>query len=280
MKKLLNSQGLLLFLTLAAALSGALLRRYQLANELLSDGTLVPGSKMHIVLLVLLLLFAAAAIALLRPLRRKRSWQEVFPAKRPLNLAQIVCALALFAGNLFVLTGGTATAQPVASGFSVVLAKLLPWLALLAAGCMAAFAGMRMSGQKPSALLYMAVSVYLVVRLILHFQSWNTDPSIHDYGFRLLAAIFCMLGTYQLAGFCLDQGRRRMTAFWTLCAVVCSAIGFTDAVFAADAGEALVSAALCGFMFINSIQVLFASGRRSRPIVDVIPPSDTAETAD
>mgnify|MGYP006959258663 CR=1 FL=1 len=56
MKKLLNSQGLLLFLTLAAALAGALLRRYQLANELLSDGTLVPGSKIHIVLIVLLVL--------------------------------------------------------------------------------------------------------------------------------------------------------------------------------------------------------------------------------
>ena len=254
MKKLLNSQGLLLFLTLAAALAGALLRRYQLANELLSDGTLVPGSKIHIVLIVLLVLYAAAVIALLRPLRKKRSWQEVFPANRPLNLAQIVCALTLFAGNLFVLLQGTVTGQSVASAFSVVLAKLLPWLAFLAAGCMAAFAGMRMSGQKPSALLYMAVSVYLVVRLILNFQTWNTDPSIHDYGFRLLAAIFCMLGTYQLAGFCLDQGRRRMTAFWTLCAVVCSAIGFTDAVFAGNAGEALVSAALGGFMFVNSVQ--------------------------
>ena len=65
MKKLLNSQGLLLFLTLAAALAGALLRRYQLANELLSDGTLVPGSKIHIVLIVLLVLYAAAVIALL-----------------------------------------------------------------------------------------------------------------------------------------------------------------------------------------------------------------------
>lgn len=233
MKKLLNSQGLLLFLTLAAALAGALLRRYQLANELLSDGTLVPGSKIHIVLIVLLVLYAAAVIALLRPLRKKRSWQEVFPANRPLNLAQIVCALTLFVGNLFVLLQGTVTGQSVASAFSVVLAKLLPWLAFLAAGCVAAFAGMRMSGQKPSALLYMAVSVYLVVRLILNFQTWNTDPSIHDYGFRLLAAIFCMLGTYQLAGFCLDQGRRRMTAFWTLCAVVCSAIGFTDAVLRA-----------------------------------------------
>ncbi len=280
MKKLLNSQGLLLFLTLAAALAGALLRRYQLANELLSDGTLLPGSRMHIVLIALLVLYAAAVILLLRPLRKKRSWQEVFPVNRPLNLVQIACALLLAAGNIFLLTQGKTAVQPVASGFSVVLQKLLPWLAFLAAGCMAAFAGMRMSGQKPPALLYMAVSVYLVVRLILNFQTWNTDPSIHDYGFRLLAAIFCMLGTYQLAGFCLDQGRRRMTCFWTLCAVLCSAIGLTDAVYAANVGEALVSVALGGFMFLNSVQVLFATGRRSRPLPGVTPPSDTAETAD
>ena len=71
-----------------------------------------------------------------------------------------------------------------------------------------------------------------------------------------------------------------MTAFWTLCAVVCSVIGFTDAVFAGNAGEALVSAALGGFMFVNSVQVLFAAGRRSRPLLDITPPSDTAETAD
>lgn len=45
MKKLLNSQGLLLFLTLAAALAGALLRRYQLANELLATGRLSPAAK-------------------------------------------------------------------------------------------------------------------------------------------------------------------------------------------------------------------------------------------
>ena len=170
-----------------------------------------------------------------------------------------------------------ATAQQVVSQFSVLIGKLLPWLGFLAAGCIAAFALLRMSGKKPSAVFYMAVSVYLVVRLILSFQSWNTDPSIHDYCFRLLAAICCMLGTYQLAGFCLDQGRRRLTLFWTLLAVVFSAIGFVDAVRAGDTDEALVSISLCLSMFLSSIQLLYPARRRR--LADVIPPTDTGETA-
>ena len=229
MKKLLHSQGLLLLLTFAAAVAGALLRRYQLANELLKDGTLAPGSKMHIVLLILLVLYGAVLVLLLRPLRKKRSWREVFPTGRLVYALQIACALVLLIGNAFAIRGMPATAQQVVSQFSVLIGKLLPWLGFLAAGCIAAFALLRMSGKKPSAVFYMAVSVYLVVRLILSFQSWNTDPSIHDYCFRLLAAICCMLGTYQLAGFCLDQGRRRLTLFWTLFAVVFSAMGFVDA---------------------------------------------------
>lgn len=277
MKKLLHSQGLLLLLTLAAAVAGALLRRYQLANELLKDGTLAPGSKMHIVLLILLVLYGAVLVLLLRPLRKKRSWREVFPTGRLVYALQIACALVLLIGNAFAIRGTPATAQQVVSQFSVLIGKLLPWLGFLAAGCMAAFALLRMSGKKPSAVFYMAVSVYLVVRLILNFQSWNTDPSIHDYCFRLLAAICCMLGTYQLAGFCLDQGRRRLTLFWTLLAVVFSAIGFVDAVRAGDTDEALVSISLCLSMFLSSIQLLYPA-RRRRP-ADVIPPTDTGEMA-
>ena len=277
MKKLLHSQGLLLLLTFAAAVAGALLRRYQLANELLKDGTLAPGSKMHIVLLILLVLYGAVLVLLLRPLRKKRSWREVFPTGRLVYTLQIACALLLLIGNAFAIRGTPATAQQVVSQFSVLIGKLLPWLGFLAAGCMAAFALLRMSGKKPSAVFYMAVSVYLVVRLILNFQSWNTDPSIHDYCFRLLAAICCMLGTYQLAGFCLDQGRRRLTLFWTLFAVVFSAIGFVDAVRAGDTDEALVSISLCLSMFLSSIQLLYPA-RRRRP-ADVIPPTDTGETA-
>ena len=286
MKKLMNSQGVLLVSTVLMAALAALLRRYQLGKELLNDGTLLPGSKMQVILPILLALYAAAVIVLLRPLRKKRSWQEVFPPTPLLNGVQIFCALLLFVGNISTLTKPAGSAQQLVSAFSIVLTRIRPWMGFAAALCMAAFAGMRMSRQKPTAVLYIAVSVYLVVRLILSFQSWNTDPSIHDYALRLLASICCMLGTYQLAGFCLDVGRRRMTAFWALCGTVFSAVGFVDSVYQGDAGEALVSLSLCLFMFVNAIQVLYARGRRTRrPIVSdpapaPTPPSESSETAD
>ena len=165
----MNSQGVLLVSTVLMAALAALLRRYQLGKELLNDGTLLPGSKMQVILPILLALYAAAVIVLLRPLRKKRSWQEVFPPMPLLNGVQIFCALLLFVGNISTLTKPAGSAQQLVSAFSVVLTRIRPWMGFAAALCMAAFAGMRMSRQKPTVVLYIAVSVYLVVRLILSF---------------------------------------------------------------------------------------------------------------
>ena len=53
MKKSTLPQLLLLIVTLLGSLIGFFVRRAQLANELLSDGSLAPGSYLHIVLTVL-----------------------------------------------------------------------------------------------------------------------------------------------------------------------------------------------------------------------------------
>lgn len=285
MKKLMNSQGIVLLLTILAALTGALLRLAVLSHELQADGTLLSGSHRYIVLLVVLVLYLALLIVLLRPLRRKRSWQEVFPAGSSLYYPQLLCALLLFVGNICVLAKGPAVAQQqIVSSFTRVSSRLLPWLGFAAAACIGVFCVQRVQKRKPSPLLYMVVSVYLVVRLILNFQSWNTDPSIHDYCYRLLAAICTMLAAYHLAGFCLDVGRRRMTAFWALCAVVFNAIAFVDYAHAKNWGELLVSLTLCLSMLLSAVQVLYATGKRRRLAAEqtpgVTPPTGSEEAAD
>lgn len=285
MKKLMNSQGIVLLLTILDALAGALLRLGVLSHELLTDGTLLPGSSSYIVLMIVLALYLALLIVLLRPLRRKRSWQEVFPAGSSMYYPQLLCALLLFIGNIFVLMKGSAAVQlQIVSSFTRVFSRLLPWFGFAAAACIGVFCVQRIQKKTPSPLLYMAVSVYLVVRLILNFQSWNTDPSIHDYCYRLLAAICTMLAAYHLAGFCLDVGRRRMTAFWALCAVVFNAIAFVDYAHAKSWGELLISLALCLSMLLSAVQVLYATGKRRRPAEeqapDVTPPTGSEETAD
>lgn len=288
MKKLMNSQGIVLLLTILAALTGTLLRLAVLSHELQADGTLLSGSHRYIVLMVVLVLYLALLIVLLRPLRRKRSWQEVFPAGSRIYSLQYACGLLLFIANIVLLiTGPVTVQQQVISRFTYYFSKLLPFLGFAAAGCIVMFSRLRATNRKMmpgTAILYMVVSVYLVVRLILNFQSWNTDPSIHDYCYRLLAAICTMLAAYHLAGFCLDVGRRRMTAFWALCAVVFNAIAFVDYAHAKSWGELLVTLALCLSMLLSAVQVLYATGKRRRPAAeqtpDVTPPTGSEEAAD
>ena len=103
----------------------------------------------------------------------------------------------------------------------------------------------------------MIASVYLVVRLIVCFQEWNIDPSVHDYCFQLLAAICCMLAAFQLAGFSFDKGKRRMSLFWSLSAVVFCGISAADMLLRGAADGILVNFALLLSMSVSSAQLLF-----------------------
>ena len=103
----------------------------------------------------------------------------------------------------------------------------------------------------------MIASIYLVVRLIVYFQEWNIDPSIHDYAFQLLAAICCMLAAVQLAGFSFDKGKRRMTLFWALSAVVFCGITTADMLVRGSAHDTLVNSGLLVSLAVSSGQLLF-----------------------
>ena len=220
------SRWLLLALTFCVAVAGFLIRRRQLATELLpKDGSLVEGSTLHIFLAVLSGILFVGLIAFLIPLRKKESWRQVFPTAMLPNLLLILSAVLLIVGNILLWAANSdpvekssehaayASRSPAISG---ALATLLPPLGIVCAICFIAFAVLRIRERKPTPLLFMIASVYLIIRLIVCFQVWNTDPSIHDYAFQLLAAICCMLGCFQLAGFSFDRGHLRMCLFWTL----------------------------------------------------------------
>ncbi len=256
------SPKVILILTLLFSVAGFFLRRSQLARELLEGGFLAQGSYLHIVLLVLTVIFIAGLIVLLLPLEKKTDHSSVFsPAPLP-NSLLLLSSIGLLAGNLLLLlTGGSSPAFNVnAPKMIAVLSDLQAPLGLLAAGCIAAFAICCLYRKKTSALLYMTASIYLVVRLIVHFQNWNTDPSIHDYAYQLLAAICAMLGTFQLAGFSFDKGKRRMSLFWCLCAVFFCGITVADTLRSAAIEELLVNASLLVFLLASSLQLLFCKG--------------------
>lgn len=252
-----NSRWFLAALTAVASLVGFFLRRKQLVDELLPDGSLAPGSSQHIALGILTAIVVVALILFLLPLEKKRSYRELFsPAAVP-NFLQILCALGLIAGNVVLWSGGS-VATGSASTISRALTAMLPPLGLLSALCIAAFALLRLAEKKPTPVLYMVASVYLVVRLFVRFQMWNIDPSIHDYCYQLLAAICTMLGLFQLAGFCFDRGKRRIGLFWTLLATYFSSISLADALHSGALDESLIIGALLLSMAVSSAQLLFA----------------------
>ncbi len=261
MKKRFQPKWIIMIFTLVLSVVGFFVRYRQLATELLPDGGLAPGSHLHIVLIVLTLLLIAGLTALLLPLKKLTSYERIFTGAVLPNAFQLLSALGLIFGNTLLWIQGSkplnafTTQSPELSN---ALLAMLPPLGLLSALCIAAFAILRLFGKKPSALLYIIASVYLIVRLIVSFQSWTIDPSIHDYCFQLLAAICCMLCTFQLGGFCLDRGKRRMCLFWALSATVFCSITLADVFTRETLKEQFISLSLLLFMIVNSLQLLNA----------------------
>lgn len=244
-----------LWILLIFSVAGFFCRSYQLRFELLFDGSLTQDAFMHTVLLLLSGAFVLCWILLLRPLSKLSAHSDCFAGSRRWNLALLGEAALLLVGNLILWRNGRESASQY-TDMAVSMAKWLPALGVLSALCIGAFAVLCMKGKKPSPLLYMAASVYLVVRLIVAFQEWNTDPSVHDYAYRLLASICCMLGSFQVAGFGFDKGKRRITLFWTLCAVYFCAVSVPDSF--ENAAEYIINLSLLAIMAVNSVQLLLA----------------------
>lgn len=264
MKKFPRIQVLILIVLALASIAGFFLRRYQLVHELQANGSLANGSYMHILLSAAAALLVVFLIFALRPLPKKSTCSEVFPTTILPGIMQIVCVTGLLIGNSILLPTG-ASSSSTTNVFFAVMEKALPLLGILCAICIAAFAILRISGRKPSPLLYMVASVYLIVRLILDFQQWGTDPSVHDYAFSLLADICCMIGTYQLAGFSFGRGKRRLTLFWTLCAVFFCAITLADTLHSSHVANTLITFSLGCSLLVSSMQLLLYP-KHSKPL--------------
>lgn len=208
-------------------LVGAFCRWYQLRYELLYDGGLTSGAFMHTILLFLTVTFLLGIGFLLYGPKGFSTHTECFPKHLIFLVTQIVSGAIMLIGSYIQLQ---AHQEPVGTytAVSVALTTYLPYLGLISGAMIVAFAIMSFIGKTPTAILYMIVSLFLVVRLIVYFQTWNMDPSVHDYIYKLLAAICAMLGCFQIAGFSLGKGKRRLTAFWCLSAVFFTAVSLPD----------------------------------------------------
>ena len=74
--------------------------------------------------------------------------------------------------------------------------------------------------------------VYLLIKTMLNFKRWSTDPVILDYCVQLFALIFTLLAFFRGAGFVLNQGKPRRTLFDCMAAVFFCAAAMMDGIHA------------------------------------------------
>ena len=86
--------------------------------------------------------------------------------------------------------------------------------------------------------------MYLAALLISDYRAWSYDPLVYHFAFKLLFIVAAMLAAYHLAAFRNGTGKRRMTVFYTFCALC-----FAGAVLA-DGGlrPCLRTCALCLYL--------------------------------
>lgn len=90
-----------------------------------------------------------------------------------------------------------------------------------AAACAMAIEGLfHMQGQTGALLGGCVLPVYLALSLIVDYRVWSQDPMVVDYSFQLLFLVSAMLSAYHLAGFRVGKGKRRITLFYTACALI------------------------------------------------------------
>ena len=223
MKKLLPP----IALVLACALF--FLRRAQLAAYD-ANGLLLDGSTVSLALYLVCTL--AAALVLIVCLREKGPGYGVPAGKNQLRgVLVILAALALLGSYLPPdFQGGVRNVAPV--------------LAFAAACAMAVEGVYHLSGSTGSLLGGCILPVYLAALLISDYRAWSYDPLVYHFAFKLLFIVAAMLAAYHLAAFRNGTGKRRMTVFYTFCALC-----FAGAVLA-DGGlrPCLRTCALCLYL--------------------------------
>lgn len=122
--------------------------------------------------------------------------------------------------------------------------NIVPVLAFAAACAMAAEGVFHLNGTAGSLLGGCVLPVYLAALLISDYRAWSYDPQVYHFAFRLLFIVAALLAAYHLAAFRIGAGKRRLTAFYTFCALC-----FAGAVLA-DGGwrTMLRTCALCLYL--------------------------------
>ena len=207
MKKFFKSANLPA-LVMGAGGIGLLLRAWLLSAGVADNGFLRLSHPANILLWIVVAIVLTGLFYLTKDLVAADKYTYNFPASSVSSWGLYLAAIGIGFGSFVDVFSVTTGIEILTTVLGLVTALMLVLNGYL-----------RQKGTIPPVLSHIAISIYLVLRLINFYRTWNSDPQILDYCFPLLATAFLMLATYHRATFAAHSGKRRPYAFCSLVAV-------------------------------------------------------------
>ena len=219
----MNRRGFPLLISLIFAVLAAAVRAWSLVAAVDSDGL----PMMH--LSIYILIAAAVVVLVAAALLSQRAGGLAAYGSGP-----FYCGAA--GGALLALSAVLDFTGSLRSGPSMgdTLLTLLGLAGGISMVCAAASRRKRGGSMPPAELL---PCVFLLMKTMLRFRSWSTDPIILDYCIRLFGMLFGMAASCLSAGFAFGAGKPRRTLFAAMGAVFFCAAAMMDGVLDRSAGE-------------------------------------------
>ncbi len=269
MKKLLRYADCLVLL---AAILGCLLRLWFQNSGIDNKGLYIPSHPAWILLCILSLGTVVFLWFLSRDVGDESAYEANYSRSIPACVSYILGGIVVFYTGLTGLLDG--------GNFLFTLTSLF---ALLAAICLAVAGLERLGGHRPAFFLHMVPCLYFALRLFVLGRELGTQPETCRFLFSFLASLCMIPALYQLWAFDLDQGKRRLSLFWSLCAAYfCLITTFestADWVFYTVLAAILLSD-LCALKYLPKAEVQEAETApetEAAPAVCTVPPMETAE---
>ena len=144
----------LLGITGGAAVLAAILRWVQLSNDIKSNGAVLPGRYLYLVIAVLSVAVLAALAVLIRPLRRQTRWEEIFSGGKLPNILHIASAVCFVIGGVMLYYASLPKTEDEALALTQLqktMNLLIPLLGVVCAVTLVAFARKCLRHEKPFA---------------------------------------------------------------------------------------------------------------------------------
>lgn len=255
-----------LIVTLIAALGGSILRMWSLNAAVDSQG--LPTGHISTYLFTGVSLGAVAVFMLLAFTSSGRSGKHTV-----LSYGTGSLILGMMAAALILVGSGMEFMEALISGAKIA-DPIMCLLGLVGSICCMVTVYFRHRGQTAYPITELIPIVYLIVKLVLNFKHWSIDPIILDYCVILFALISTLLAFHRGAGFVFDQGKPRMTLFFSMCAVYFCAGAMMEGI--AEMGFSTI-VTYCGFL-LWQLPVLFYLPVPSK--ADPVPSKSRGKTSD